>query len=137
MDKKIVLRSISKDDLEWMRRLRNRNKEFFFDSRFISRKQQQEWYKSLAYPFFIIEYDKKKAGTIALKKSFGQIELHNILIDEKYRRKGILRQTINILERKYGKPLYVDVVINNKVGINVYKKLGFSLFAYRMKRNNI
>lgn len=134
MLKKITLRSITKDDLEWLRMFRNKNREFFFDNRFISKKQQEKWYKSLAYPFFIIESHGEKIGTIAVKESLGQAEIHNILIDENYRRKGILRQAIAIIEKKYKTPLYVDVLIKNKEAVNAYKKLGFNLFAYRMRK---
>lgn len=134
MNKQIKLRPIAKDDLEWARKLRNKNREHFFDNSLISKEQQEKWYKTLAYPFFVVEYRRKMVGTIAIRGSLGQFEIHNVLIDEKYRKKGLLRQAISILEKKYGTPLYVDVQVKNKSAINAYKELGFYPFAYRMKK---
>ena len=132
MKKLIVLRSITKDDLEWLRKLRNKNKEHFFDNRPISKTQQERWYRSLVYPFFIIEYNGESSGTIAVKKVLNQFEVHNVLIDEKYRKKGILKHAVTILEKKYGRPLYLDVLIKNTTAVNAYKKLGFYPVGYRM-----
>lgn len=133
-DNNITLRKITFNDLEWLRKLRNKNREFFFDNRMISKNQQEQWYKKLTYPFFVIEYKKVSVGTIGIKKIFNQWEIHNVIVDQKYRRKGIFTKVLKLLENKYGKPLVVNVRIDNTYAIAVYKKLGFRIIAYRMKK---
>jgi ribosomal protein S18 acetylase RimI-like enzyme len=134
MVKRISLSILKKGDLEWVRNLRNKNRKFFLDNRFISKKQHEKWFKMLNYPFFIIKYNGAKSGTIAVRESLGLTEVHNVLIDSKFREKGILKRVITILEKKQKKSLYVDVRVDNKDAFNVYKKLGFKLFSYRMKK---
>ena len=41
----IILRPLGRKDIEELRVLRNKNKEFFFDSSEITTKQQKEWYE--------------------------------------------------------------------------------------------
>ena len=130
----ITLRNITKGDLEWARTLRNKNRKYFFDNRLISEVQQEKWFQTLSYPFFVIEYNGKAAGTIAIRSSHGQHEVQNVLVDEKYRKKGILKQAIAVIEQMYGTPLYIEVQIKNKNAVRAYTKLGFYPLAYRMQR---
>jgi len=132
MNEQIILRNIEKKDIEWARRLRNRNRKYFLYNKPVSKEQQEKWYKSLDYSFFIIEHNGMRVGTVAIKESVGQIEVNNVLIEEKHRGKGIFKKAINIIEKKYGKPLYLTVEANNETAINVYQKLGFSIIAYKM-----
>src|SRR5690349_18055177 len=101
MDKKVTLRSLEKDDLSWVRELRNKNREYFFDNNLVTKEQQEKWFKALDYPFYIIEYNGNPAGTIGIKKNNTYIEIHNVLIDEIYRGKGILKEVMRLLEEKY------------------------------------
>lgn len=134
MKKPISLRRITKNDLDWCRDLRNKNRKFFFNNGIISKKQQYNWFKSLNYPFFVIYFNGQPAGTIAIKKVPGHIEINNVLVSEEYRRRGILKYAVDILEKKFGLPLYVDVKINNSPAISVYKKIGFVPISYRMQK---
>ena len=136
MDSKIVLRPINHNDLEWIRLLRNRNRKYFFDRRIIAIEQQKKWYQKLDYPFFIIECDGNPAGTIGLRKLHGVHEIHNVLIDEQFRRKGILKYAIGWLIKQYGAPMYIDVLNKNKSAVNAYKKIGFLPVSLRMKIND-
>lgn len=130
----IILRTITKSDLEWARKLRNKNRTFFFDHRLISKKQQQNWFTGLTYSFFVIECNGESIGTISIRKVLGRHEIHNVIIDKKHRRKGIIKRAIAILEEKYGTPLFVDVHIRNSGAVAAYKKLGFQTISYRMKK---
>lgn len=131
---KVTLRPITKDDLEWARMLRNNNRKFFFDTREVSQSTQEAWFKALSYPFFVIEYDGKPAGTIAVRRTESWFEVHNVLIDKRYRRKGLLKQALTILEKTHGTPLYVDVQAQNLGAIRAYRRLGFTPFAYRLQK---
>lgn len=133
-DSDITLRKISFNDLEWSRKLRNKNREFFFDKRLISKRQQKQWYDKLTYPLFVIKYKEISVGTIGIKKTSNKCEIHNVIIDEKYRKKGIFTKVLKLLENKYGKNLFVDVRKDNAYAIGVYKKLGFRIISYHMRK---
>ncbi len=134
METKITLRPIAKEDQEWARMLRNNNRKFFFDTRVISPSKQQAWFQALSYHFFVIEYKGERAGTVGVRNVPGGHEVNNVLIDKKYRRKGLFKQALTILEKTYGTPLYVDIQTNNLGAIRAYKRLGFTPFAYRMEK---
>lgn len=130
----IVLREITEEDLPWALQLRNKNKEFFFDNQIISQEAQQAWFRALNTPFYIIEYNGEKAGTIGLKKIDGKLEFRNVIIDEPYRKMGILKYAIAFIEEKYNEPLYLNVLIDNVDAMEAYKKLGFIPIAIRMRK---
>lgn len=134
MKTKIILRPITKGDLEWARILRNTNREFFFDSRIVSQSMQEAWFLTLSYPFFVIEYNGKRAGTIAVRKVQNGHEVHNVLIDIKFRKKGIFKYAMELLEKSYATPLYVDVFSKNTNAIRAYRRLGFSPYVHRLKK---
>ncbi|MCL4360157.1 GNAT family N-acetyltransferase [Patescibacteria group bacterium] len=133
---KITLRKLQRDDLPWLRNLRNGNRDYFFDTHRISQAQQETWYRTLSYPFFVIEYDGRKAGTVGIKNAAQGNEIHNVLIDGTYRRRGILRRVIDILCARYGLPIYAEVKPSNRDAIKAYGKLGFEPVAYRLERRD-
>ncbi len=130
----ITLRPIEKQDLEWARQLRNANKTYFFDSREITRTAHAQWFASRTEPFFVIEYNGVPAGTIALRKIREGYEIQNVLIDEVYRRKGVLKQVMKTIEQQCIPPYFVDVLATNKDAIQAYSRLGFSLFSLRLRK---
>ncbi len=134
MGTNVTIRPVTPDDLEWARNLRNKNRKFFFNSLSISKGQQRRWFQSLTYPFFVIEYEGKRAGTIAVKPLREGHEVSNVLIDARYRRYGILRQALAIVEATYAKPLYVDVRPDNAEALHAYERVGFTLFAHRLRK---
>lgn len=126
----VTIRPIEKSDLEWARELRNSNRKHFFDSRYISKTQHRLWFNKLSHPFFVIELDGKQVGTIGVHGG----EIHNILIDKKYRRKGVFTQVLALVEKIYGIPLFLEVQPDNHAAIRVYKRLGFIPSRLRMER---
>ena len=134
MKVKIVLRPITKDDLSWARKIRNENRQYFIYNKLISEEEQKKWFETLSYPFFIITIGAEKIGTIAVEEVHGRLEVHNAVIEETYRRKGVLREALSLLEKKFKKELYIEVLKDNKRAIDAYKKLGFSVVSYRMKK---
>ncbi len=134
MDRKVRLRFIAKDDLEWARKLRNDNRNFFFDSNVVTQSAQEAWFHGLSYPFYVLEYGGERAGTVAVKSVNNGHEIHNILIDKRYRNKGLLRQAMEQLEKLYGTPLYLDVLSQNLNAIRAYKRLGFLSFSCRLQK---
>ena len=118
----IHLKQITEDDLEFARRLRNSNRQYFFNTRYVTRKEHLAWFKStkkgLYARFYIIWDDKKRVGTISIKRN----EIGNVLIEEKSRGKGFLRKVLGKIQVKN---VCVKVRPDNEVGIAIYKALGF------------
>ena len=134
MESVITIRPIEKKDLEWARKLRNANRKHFFDVREISRAVHARWFASRTHSFFIIERGGVRVGTIALRKIGEGYEIHNVLIDQSYRRMGILRQVLKKLEKQYAPPFFVDVLAGNDDAVRAYTRLGFLPFAVRMQK---
>lgn len=134
MGMKVSLRPIVEDDLEWARLLRNANRKLFFDSRVVSRSMQREWFRGLSHPFFVVEYDRGRVGTVSVRQVPGGHEIHNVLIENEYRRKGAFKEILAILEKTYGVPLFVNVKPDNQEAIRVYTRLGFTPTALRMQK---
>lgn len=137
MVRSLVLRPITKNDLEWCRKIRNTNRKFFFDSNNVTVKQQEKWFTTLRTPFFIIEYGGRRVGTISIKKVSNTHEINNVLIDRQYRRQGIFKKVIELVIKKFGLPLSIEVKAKNKEAQEAYKKLGFIEYSLRMQKNEI
>jgi len=129
MGKSITFQRIALEDLEYLRNLRNANREYFFDSDEITVSKQKKWFKKIQnnsfIKFYIIIKNGQKVGTISCQDMGKMWELGNVLIDEPYRKKGIFREVVDILHKVSPKPLFVEVRAENKEAIGVYLKLGF------------
>lgn len=131
---KVTIRPITKGDLEWARMLRNANRELFFDSQIVSRTKHEQWFQALSYPFFIIELEGKRIGTVAISKVSSGHEIHNVLIGKDYRSQGVFKRVLAILVKRYGVPLFVDVKPENQKAIRAYMRLGFTPSSLRMQK---
>jgi len=122
----IKLKEISADDLEFARDLRNANRKYFFNDKEIDAFQHWEWFKKIhkdkSLWFYIIWSGKIRIGTISYREG----EIGNVIIDKKYRRKGHLREAIDILLEKHKGIVYLKVKPSNTKAIKAYKSLGFS-----------
>ena len=132
------LKVITTQDLEWARKLRNKNRKHFVQKHIITEEGQKEWYKNLQkekdISFYIIWVDCIKVGTISTKHCFGYnegfIEIHNVLIDEKYRGQGLTKQAIGILrEFNEGELFRIEALVTNEPALRVYINAGFESHA--------
>lgn len=132
------LRLITEDDLDWVRKLRNDNQAYFFTQKNITRKQHQQWYKSLVVDspdFFVIWWGDNRVGTISVIYNQDKkiTTISNVLIEEGYRHRGILKEALEILKKEYGKNMELEVKSDNINAIKTYKRLGFKPFGIRMR----
>ena len=78
----ISLRLITKQDLEFVRQLRNANRRYFFDTKVVTKKSQQEWWSryldSHGHLFYIICHNNIPIGTIA-ESSLGTVQAGNVV----------------------------------------------------------
>ena len=124
----IELRLITTKDLEWARRIRNNNRQYFFDQEIITKKKMDKWFLEHTSKFFIIWVDKKRIGTISVNTK----ELGNVLILPEYRKKGIFTKVMQIVKSNYY-VLYLHVKSDNLEAIKAYKKVGFVPTAVEMR----
>lgn len=87
----------------------------------------------------LITIDKCDVGFIEYENRF-EIEVYNIAIDEKYRKKGIGRKLLDCcfdIEELQGNVIYqLDVRKSNEAAIEFYKKQGFVIKGIRKKFYN-
>ncbi len=128
-----MLKKIIKKDLEYARKLRNKNSESFFDPRKINKITHDDWFEVMQKDpdseFYII-YDsdddfKTKVGTISAHETMDNVEIGNIIIEKKHRRKGYCKNAIfELLELYPGKQLFVEIFPNKKM-TSIYEAIGF------------
>lgn len=121
------LRPIEAADLETIRALRNRYRQWFFDNREITRETHTRWFKALAtkpIDFFVIEDDGRVVGTISVTTSADGMEIGNLLLDPECRGRGIMRHAVAELTAEPGR--YVAHVKNgNTPSERVFLASGF------------
>lgn len=126
----ISLELLTEQTLDFVRELRNKNKEYFVYSETISEDEHRAWFKKISqdmdYKFLVIKDDAQNIGTISLKRNEHIIEIGNVLIEESHRGKGVLKEILENLEKAFPElTLKLEVLYSNTNAINVYTKLGF------------
>lgn len=128
---------IRKNDLEFMRKVRNLNRKFFFSSAYIEKGEQEKWFTSYLHKrddyMLILKKGNKKIGFAAIyniDKEKNKAEIGRFLIDERFRGLGygkILLKKLEIIAKdRIGlKSLYLEVLSDNHQAINFYKNSGF------------
>ncbi len=127
----VVLRSITKDNLDEVLRLKvSKNQENFVSANSYS--LSQAWvYKNTAFPFAIYA-DDVLVGFMMLGyyEEREQYTLWKFMIDEKYQNKGYGKQALALgiqylIENFHVKSVYTGVVFGNTVAKKLYESLGF------------
>lgn len=128
------LRLIEERDLDRVRELRNRNRRWFFDAGEIDSEQQRAWFAALArkpVAFYVIEEDDHVAGTISITESDEGREVGNLILDERYRGRGLMREAVRQLTSEPGR--YVaEVMPENEASLAVFREAGFVEHSVRL-----
>ena len=96
---------------------------------------EKKWKKKDFYTFisnqdniFILS-DPKPVGYLKAKVTTDEIEIISILIDKKFRKAGIgknlLNKLLDIAFKKKIQNIFLEVSVENKIAINLYKKFNF------------
>lgn len=75
-------------------------------------------------------------GFIIANKLYENNEILLVYVAEKYRKQGIASKLINSLDNKKGNNILLEVSVENKPAICLYKKLGFDTIDIRKKYYN-
>ena len=127
----ISLRLITKNDLEFVRGLRNQNRRSFFYTKSITKSQQQGWFNALNYDFYIIWLGDERIGTISehaivnipltTKRYCGLFEVGNLMLSKEYQGRGYMTEAMRHLTKRGG--FFVAFVkTSNKASIKVFER---------------
>lgn len=81
--------------------------------------------------FLAAECDGEIAGYITANDIFGDIEVYNIAVDKKFRRKGIASLLLGELEKEGFERIDLEVRESNFAAVKLYKKCGFEQVGTR------
>lgn len=91
------LRPIGEADLEVVRRLRNSNRKWFFDTREVTVETQRRWFKALdtrPVDFYVLEVEGTVVGTASVTTSGNGLEIGNLILDPAWRGRGLMRHAV-------------------------------------------
>ena len=123
-----MLRKLQEKDLEILRQMRNENREWFFHNASISTEEQQHWYDNLPanLSFYVLEEDGRIIGSVSLTEHLEGVEVGNILLDAKYRGRGLMHVAIsNLISQAPGKRYYARVLAGNENSLRLFRSSGF------------
>lgn len=117
-----MIRNLEYKDLNLVNRLLNS-----FNYKLTEESFNNDFLKVLIYE------DEFIKGILVYEYFYDRIEIDYIIVDEKYRNKGIATKLLKYLESKYSfiKNITLEVRESNKNAIEFYKKNGFSKVAIR------
>jgi RimJ/RimL family protein N-acetyltransferase len=131
-----VLRPLEERDLDAVRELRNRNREWFFDTAEVSAEQQRRWFDGLAdrgVRFYVIEEDGRVVGTASVSEREDGFEIGNLTLDDAYRGRGLMTEVVGELTREPG--IYFSLVKpDNVASARVFERAGFAVTSLRFER---
>ena len=133
----IRLKSISLEDIEYLRLIKNKNKKSFFHKEEINRNQQVKWYKEYteSKDNWLYLYEEKihgkfeRIGCLGFRINDYECDLYNIMrgpriINSKAKMSSALFLLIKSIKKKYKKKITAKVVKGNNA-INWYLKNNF------------
>ena len=139
--KKIILKPLEKEDIEMLRVLRNQASKCFVTQKYITREQQQQWYKTYLekqndYMFKVVlcSNPDEFVGAVALydiDKKKGTAEFGRIIVDNK-KVQGIGRDIVDAICRfGYDEFELIKIICtvfkDNEKAVQIYKKNGFKI----------
>jgi len=132
----VRLRPLTADDLETVRQLRNANRHAFFDDREISAEDQRRWFQRLPgrpVRFMVIELDQRVVGTISVAETSAGKEIGNLVLDPRYRGRGIMRRAVEQLTAEPGRYL-AEIKADNEPSQRVFAAAGFTPDVIRVRK---
>ena len=107
----------------------------------------ENFYKSENNKLFIAKENENIIGYIFIKitnpkqnaEIYKEALIDALYVEKEYRNKGVATQLINkakeFSKEKYAKKISINVIKDNENALNLYHKLGFEEFSFRLKQN--
>lgn len=126
----VHLEPFSREDLEFVRGLRNGFRQYFFDTKPIDPWQQEEWYKKYLLSdclMWIVWWYNRRVGVISITATLpNTYEIGNLMLLPEYQGKGIMLEAMRQLTAMNPKVFYVAYVKpGNSASLRCFKNAGF------------
>lgn len=102
-----------------------------YDNNFKNHYQLNDYLSNPIYKIKVIDIDECIVGFIIAQQMFETVEILLIYIDDKYRRKGYATSLISSLFDNDVDNLLLEVSVQNKNALSLYRKLGFEIINIR------
>jgi RimJ/RimL family protein N-acetyltransferase len=128
---KVGLGGLDGKDVEFVRTVRNENREAFFNSHEVSRAGQREWWHwynsdDCDLVMFCIYWRRNKVGTISVEDYPDRSVIGNVALLDKYKGKGIMRAAVAKLTKQGGRYEAVTKMDNIR-SIKLFLDSGFQI----------
>lgn len=148
MNIEIVLRLLSFEHVELLRRWRNQNRFFFIHQQTITKRIQKNWFKRYKEDphdtIYIVYYQFSPVGVLGVTEYRDEIEIGRLMLgDKRYEKRGIMTGALELIISKYRhKKLFLKVIKTNVIAQKFYNKNKFVIVGeeknwYIMKRYTI
>lgn len=107
---------------------------------------EKKWEKKEFYSFISNQYNifvlsqPEPVGFIKARIMNDEMEIISLLIDKNFRKKGIgknlISKILRIAKKNKIKHIFLEVSVENKIAINLYKKFNFNMIGERKKYYN-
>lgn len=137
----VRLDTIGPDDLEFLRRLRNADRRWFFDQTEVTPEAQVSWHRSLSLNpnnhWYLVRLDDQRAGCFSIKvRDNGRAEVGSILLAPEFRGQGVMTRAMSAAIDQLGSHLryYTEVLADNDQSLNLFNRLGFTATFVTLER---
>ncbi len=129
----VRLDTIGPEDLEFLRQLRNAERQWFFDQHEVTPEAQAAWHRGLgANPnnhWYMVRVGERRAGCFSIKVGDdGRAYVGSILLAPEFRGQGVMTTAMAAAMDQLGSHLryYTEVLSENDPSLNLFKRLGFA-----------
>ena len=137
----IRLDAIGANDLEFLRQLRNQERQWFFDQSEITPEAQAAWHRRLGenpnHHWYLVRVKDARAGCFSIKvRSDARAEVGSILLAPEFRGQGVMTRAMGAAMAQLGSHLryYTEVLPDNDRSLNLFKRLGFTATFVTLER---
>ena len=131
----LVLRTVDRPDLEYLRQWKNAQKEFFFHQEEITENQQKQWYESFKKsPYdlmLMVEYRQQLFGCMGIRWKESHWDVYNVILGlQEYGKRGFMGAAFAAMLNLAGsiKPAPIGLqVLKNNPAVQWYQKQGFEV----------
>lgn len=149
-DPDVTMKTIDANDIEELRKWKNKHKDSFFYKNIISIEEQIEWYEKYCNRqndfMFVIFFKENRVGCIGFRMIHEVVDIYNVILGEsQYSSQGIMKRALDILLNYIMQYYNYDItakVLKSNPAITWYQKNGFEIVTtyndyYLIKFNNL
>jgi len=125
---RIEIRSLTEDDLEFIRVLRNANRQWFLNSEPISSAAHRRWYRKIASDrnvvFYVLWIAGRRAGTFSLTNRGDVVVVGNLLLARPYQGTGLMTAALRQMIEP-NRTYRAEIKPDNGRSVSLFARLGF------------